>query len=266
MKTKLLSIDTNAKTIKGQKLGYMTGILYMAPYTLSGVNLCPMAEIAGCVKACLNTAGLGGVYTSIQTARINKAKWYNGPDRNTFMITLAQDIARLIRAAMYAGAIPLVRLNGTTDIRFENIPVTIDAKAAQVIGKLCGFDIHVGEYLCIMDIFPEIQFYDYTKIANRRKLPSNYDLTFSYSGVLAYQPFVEKARAAGMRIAAVFRNRADIPASFIGMRCVDGDDTDIRHLDPKGVIVALYAKGPAKRDQSGFVVDSARRVIPLFAA
>jgi hypothetical protein len=124
----------------------------------------------------------------------------------------------------------------------------------------------------IMSPFPWIQFYDYTKIANRRDLPSNYDLTFSYSGVPAFAPYVARARAAGMRIAVVFRDRKTIPSSFLGMTCVDGDDTDIRHLDPQGVVVALYAKGRAKTDTSGFVVDTmltlapTRRVIPMMAA
>jgi hypothetical protein len=66
-----------------------------------------------------------------------------------------------------------------------------------------------------------------------------------------------------MRIAAVFRKRSDIPAKFMGLDCIDGDNSDIRHVDPKGVIVALYAKGKAKKDNSGFVIDTPKRLIPL---
>jgi hypothetical protein len=111
-----------------------------------------------------------------------------------------------------------------------------------------------------MQALPDIQFYDYTKIANRKHIPANYDLTFSYSGVPDYAPYVAKAVANGERIAVVFRDRAIVNAmlangdTFLGLPVVDGDDTDIRHLDPKGVVVALYAKGKARRDQSGFVV------------
>jgi len=77
MKTqRILSIDTNAKTVKGQKQGFLTGIIYLAPYTLSGVNLCPTAELAGCHEACLYTAGRG-IFSSVQTARLNKTVKFN---------------------------------------------------------------------------------------------------------------------------------------------------------------------------------------------
>ena len=243
----LLSIDSNAKTIKGQKKGYLTGILYMAPGTLSGYQVCPMAEKAGCLEACLNTAGLGGVYSSIQLARINKAKLYF-ENRTLFMHNLVKDIQKLIAKADKMGFIPLVRLNGTSDIKWENVPLEHNGKI----------------YPNIFSVFPKVQFYDYTKIVNREDLPKNYDLTFSYSGVLSYQKYVKQAISKGLRIAAVFRHKQDIPKKFMGLDCVDGDDTDIRHLDKKGVIVALYAKGKAKKDYSGFVVD--KQVFQLMAA
>lgn len=232
----LLSIDTNAKTIKGQSKGYYTGILYMAPWKVAGVgNLCPMAEVAQCQKACLYSAGRGA-FNNVQQARIRKAKWFYA-DRATFMAALVDDIRKLIRKAAKDGMTPLVRLNGTSDVRWENIPVDVDGV----------------RYPCIMDAFPDIQFYDYTKLAGR-VTPANYDLTFSYSGVEAYRQQVAKAMVLGQRIAVVFRHRDQIPATFSGMNVVDGDNTDIRHLDPKGVVVALYAKGAAKKDITGFVV------------
>jgi hypothetical protein len=182
-----------------------------------------------------------------------------------------RDIARLARRADTLGLIPLVRLNGTSDVRCEIIPVTIDAQTARRVG------VPPGTYPNIMSVFPHVQFYDYTKIPNRGRgpgaLPPNYDLTFSYSGVAGFAPYVARARAAGMRIAVVFRSRKDIPATFLGMQCVDGDDSDVRHVDPQGVVVALYAKGRAKTDTSGFVVDpgtpasvAARRSIMLALA
>jgi hypothetical protein len=106
----------------------------------------------------------------------------------------------------------------------------------------------------IFEAFPSLQFYDYTKISNRKNIPENYDLTYSYSGVQGYQKYVQIALSAGMRIAAVFRKRTEIPSSFMGLDVVDGDNSDLRHLDPLGVIVALYAKGKAKKDLSGFVI------------
>ena len=249
---KLLAIDTNAKTVKGQKYGFMTGILYMAPSTLAGPNVCPMATIAGCEKACLYSAGRGA-FNSVQQSRIDKAKWFHA-DRESFMVQVVRNIEGLIRKATDKGMTPLVRLNGTSDIRWESIPVTYQGTT----------------YANVMALFPQVQFYDYTKLANRKNVPSNYDLTFSYSGTPAYQKYVAQAKAAGMRIAAVFRNVEDIPATFLALDCVDGDDSDIRHMDPQGVVVALYAKGAAKHDTTGFVVDSvkgqARRVIPVSLA
>lgn len=252
MPKKLLAIDTNAKTVKGQKYGFMTGILYMAPSTISGFNTCPMAKVAQCEAACLYSAGRGA-FSSVQQSRINKAILFH-TQRAAFMAQLVKDIEKLIRKAARANMIPLVRLNGTSDIRWENI--SFDHTFAN--GKVRN--------VTIFDIFPEVQFYDYTKLSNRKDIPSNYDLTFSYSGVLGYQKHVQAAIAQGMRIAAVFRSRKDIPETFLGMECVDGDDSDIRHLDPKGCIVALYAKGNAKKDQSGFVVDPGKKVIPLLLA
>jgi hypothetical protein len=245
---KLLAIDTNAKTVKGQKYGYMTGILYMAPSTISGHNTCPMAKVAGCENACLYSAGRGA-FNSVQQSRISKAQWFFS-ERHSFMAQLVKDISKLATKADNAGMVPLVRLNGTSDIRWESIPVTIEGVT----------------YANVMAAFPGIQFYDYTKISNRKGIPSNYDLTFSYSGMPGYQKYVTQAIAEGMRIAVVFRKREGIPATFMGLECVDGDDSDIRHIDPQGVVVALYAKGNAKTDLSGFVVDPDKRVIPLMLA
>jgi hypothetical protein len=170
------------------------------------------------------------------------------------MVQVVRNIEGLIKKAKANGMTPLVRLNGTSDIRWESIPVTYNGTT----------------YANVMSLFPQVQFYDYTKLSNRKNVPANYDLTFSYSGTPAYQKYVEQAKAAGMRIAAVFRNVEDIPATFLALDCVDGDDSDIRHMDPQGVVVALYAKGAAKNDNTGFVVDSvkgqARRVIPVSLA
>jgi hypothetical protein len=237
----LLTVDTNAKTVKGQKYGFLTGILYMAPSDLSGQQLCPMAKLAQCEAACLNTAGRGAM-GSVQRARLNKARFFIR-EREAFMAILVKDIERLVRRAARLGMTPLVRLNGTSDVRWESI--------------------RMADGRTIFEAFPGVQFYDYTKIANRRDIPANYDLTFSWSGVSAFAEYAQRAIGNGMRVAVVFRDRGSIPAAFMGMRTVDGDDSDIRHMDPQGVVVALYAKGKAKRDASGFVVD---RVIPIKVA
>jgi hypothetical protein len=233
----LLSVSTDAKTTKGEALGFLTGILYLAPATTTKWNTCSMASIAKCDKACLFTAGRGA-FTSVQTARINKTVWFF-EDRNSFMQQLVVDIKKLINKASKLALIPLVRLNGTSDIRWETVGFT---------------DVDGTEYVNIFAAFPDVQFYDYTKDANRKGIPLNYDLTFSYSGVEGFQPFVQIAVAKGMRMAVVFRKEQDIPATFKGIPVVSGDNSDVRHLDDDGVIVGLYAKGKAKLDQSGFVV------------
>ena len=232
----LLSVSSDAKTIKGETLGFLTGILYLAPATTTKWNTCSMAKTAKCDVACLFTAGRGA-FSSVQLARINKTEWFF-TERNTFMQQLVVDIAKLIKKANKKGLQPLVRLNGTSDIRWESVAFT-------------GVD---GiEYVNIFAAFPEVTFYDYTKDVNRKDLPANYDLTFSYSGVEGFQPYVEKALLNNMRMAVVFRKEKDIPMTFMGIPVVSGDNSDVRHLDDK-VIVGLYAKGKAKLDTTGFVV------------
>jgi len=232
----LLSVSSDAKTVKGETLGFLTGILYLAPATTTKWNTCSMAKIAQCDVACLNTAGRGA-FSSVQTARINKTIWFF-TERNTFMQQLVVDVTKLIKKASKKGLQPLVRLNGTSDIRWETVGFT---------------DVNGIEYVNIFAAFPDVTFYDYTKDANRKDLPNNYDLTFSYSGVEGFQPFVNKALTEGMRMAVVFRSVKSIPSTFKGIAVVSGDNSDVRHLDDK-VIVGLYAKGKAKLDSTGFVV------------
>lgn len=233
----LLGFNTNAKTVKGEKIGYFTGILYLAPVDLSGYQVCPMAKAAQCDKACLYSAGRGA-FNSIQQARIAKTKYYF-ENRPEFMLNLVKDIEAGIRKAAKLNQELLIRLNGTSDIRWENVSFT---------------DNDGKTYDNIMSRFPNVQFYDYTKDGNRKDLPANYDLTFSYSGASTFGKYNEKAINNGMRIAAVFRYEKNIPATFKGLPVIGGDNSDVRHIEPKAHIVALYAKGKAIKDNSGFVI------------
>lgn len=249
----LLAIDTNAKTKKGEKLGVMTGILYLAPNTQSGIiDTCPLAKIAGCDKACLYSAGRGR-FNNVQQGRIRKTRLF-AEDRETFFNTLVNDICKLERKAKREGKTPMIRLNGTSDIQWESEAFSLDNEEGRKIAKRNG--LAATRYASIMDAFPHLQFYDYTKIASRftKELPKNYDLTFSYSGVKPYQKQVQRAIKAGARMAVVFRKASEIPAKFMGMDVVDGDGHDVRAFDPQGVVVALKAKGDAIKDTSGFVV------------
>jgi hypothetical protein len=231
--SKTINGGTDAKTIKGNDK-YFTAIMYMAPYTLSGVNLCPMAETAQCHVGCLNTAGRGR-FSNVEAARLKKSNWFNA-DRMGFLEQVDKDITRLTKFCAKHGVKPAIRLNGTSDIRFE-------------LHKIDGKNL--------FDRHPTVQFYDYTKIYNRKtKDIKNYHLTWSYSEANAdYAKFFDTAIAKGMNVAVVFRDQKTIPKTFKGLEVVDGDKNDLRFLDKKGVVVALYAKGSAKTDLTGFVVD-----------
>jgi len=239
---KLLSIDTNAKTSKNTQFGYLTGILYLAPYKLSGVNLCPMAEKAGCIEGCLNTAGRG-VFNNVQEARLKRTKLFLN-DRPAFLQFLINDIKALVKKADKLGIKAAVRLNGTSDIQWEKI------KFARC------FDMYsTPKTVTIFDLFPNVQFYDYTKIPNRSNLPSNYDLTFSYSGAVGFDKYNQRAINNGVRIAAVFDKAENIPLTFHKRKVFDGDKHDLTFLNPKNAVLGLYAKGKARKDTSGFVIQ-----------
>lgn len=221
----------NSKTMKGESLGYLTAILHLAPSRLSGWNVCPNAS-KGCILGCLNTAGRG-IYARTQAARIRKTAMLF-QERDAFMALLIKDIIAVVRKAKRERMKPAIRLNGTSDLRWETMSVTYNGQ----------------EYRNIMALFPKVQFYDYTKLANRRNLPKNYKLTFSRSE--ANSAHVIAAIDNGMNVAVVFAKT--LPAKYAGRRVIDGTAHDLRFLDPKKVIVGLVAKGKARRDVSGFVV------------
>jgi hypothetical protein len=219
---KLLS-TANPKIQKGTKMGYLSFILHLAPSTLSGKNTCPKAT-PGCIAACLNTAGRGGMFKRgentnvIQKARIRKTKMYF-EQRDLFLATLEADIRKAIRFAERKGLTPVFRLNGTSDLPVEKWG--------------------------IIDKFPTVQFYDYTKVLGRKvsHLP-NYHLTFSKAD--GNDADVAEALMQGMSVVAVY--------DAIPEGVPSADETDLRFLDPKGIMLGLKAKGRAKKDYSGFVI------------
>lgn len=245
-KFKLLTVDGNPKIVKGDKSGeYLTGILHLAPATASvpfgGFNTCPAAS-AGCITACLHTAGRGGIpqhgrtdghANAVAAARVRKTIAFLR-DREAFLSDLVADIRKLAKLAESRGAKPAVRLNGTSDLRWEAI--------------------RIGEHANIMEAFPNVQFYDYTAI-HARVTPRNYHLTVSRKETTTD----EQARAvlaSGRSVAVVFaiRKGQPLPATWNGVTVIDGDLTDLRFTDPDGVVVGVRAKGRARRDASGFVV------------
>jgi hypothetical protein len=216
----------NTKTMKGEEYGYLTFIQHLAPSWLSGFNTCAMAS-EGCAFACLNTSGMGK-FSNVQAARISKTKFFFEA-REVFMAQLVKEVTAAVRKAEKIGMTPAIRLNGTSDLRWETV---------EVAGKAN-----------VMEVFPDVQFYDYTKIPNRRDIPKNYHLTFSRSETNDF--LLDSAFERGMNVAVVFDR---LPETFLGRKVIDGTLTDLRFLDEQGVVVGLEAKGKAKTDQSGFVV------------
>jgi hypothetical protein len=227
---KLLS-TANPKIQKGTKEGYLSFILHLSPYTVAGVgNVCPKAT-AGCIAACLNTAGRGGMFTpeqgtnTIQEARKRKTRLFFA-DRAEFMNQLASDIRKAIKFAERKGLTPVFRLNGTSDLSWEKYEVP-------------------GTEQNIFELFPTVQFYDYTKVLGRKVSDiKNYHLTFSRAE--SNDADVARALTEGLNVAAVYDA---IPEGMYS-----ADETDLRFLDPKVGMIGLKAKGRARKDYSGFVI------------
>ena len=240
IKTTLLT-SGNQKILKGEKLGYITKGIHLAPANLSGYEVCQWRS-KGCTASCLNTAGRGQM-NSIQVSRINKTKLFF-ERKSEFLSKLAKEISSSIKSAIKKEMEAVFRLNLTSDLMWE--------------------DIQLFKGTNLFQHFPETQFYDYTKsfkrmasflgkpfLKNEEKFPSNYHLTFSRSE--NNDKKCEMVLAMGGNVAVVFRNQ--LPKTWKGVQVVNGDDTDLRFLDKKGVVVGLIEKGLAKKDATGFVVE-----------
>lgn len=217
--------STNAKTVKNEIPTY---ILYLAPAdTIISHNLCPFAS-AGCKASCLYSAGRGR-FSNVQQSRINKAKFW-AYDRAKFYAQLSNELQQLEKRKIKTA----VRLNGTSDIDHIDL-----------LYRYTGINYLYSKYLV---------FYDYTKNINvyKKYINTSYKLTFSMSETNFDQ--VHEVLNMGGNVAAVFRNY--LPNQFMGFDVINGDLTDLRINDPKNVIIGLIAKGDAKRDRSGFVINN----------
>lgn len=205
---------------------YLTSIQYLSPYRLSGRNVCPNAS-EGCIHGCLNTSGRGNM-NSVQQARIRRTKLLF-EDKQAYKEKLYDEISKFIRKSYRQKKKPAIRLNGTSDLDWT---------------------------VLFPDIFSfDCQFYDYTK-SKVRYLKfldghlENYHFTFS-RGKPEDDEFCLDVLRNGGNVAVVFHNP---PEKWKRFRCIDGDKHDLRFLDQKGKVVALKAKGRAKRDKTGFVI------------
>lgn len=221
-KLKLLTVG-NTKIEKSLAVGYATAGLHLAPASLSGYNVCPRATDE-CKAFCLNTSGRGAM-SKVQAARVRKTREFF-ENRDDFIERLHQDIGHFIANAEAENLTPVFRLNLTSDIRWENHNIP--------------------------QAWSDYTFYDYSKISNRKGLPSNYRLTFSWSGSNADD--CKHALDNGMNVAVPFKVQ---PLKFMGYPVCDGDKDDLRFLDPPGHIVGLSLKGSLKKNTtSPFIGDN----------
>lgn len=248
IKRKPLLSTNNAKTIKGEKLGYMTYILYMTPFTQNskGINVCSHAS-KGCAEACLVGSG-NARFEVVRKGRLAKTEYFLS-SRLEFLTQIKDEIAKIVKK-QEGKAIVTIRLNGTSDLAFEN------------------FRVFEGKN--IFEVYPEVQFYDYTKNYLRfdKKLPSNYHLTFSRSEV-NHNKAMELLKR-GFNVAMVFDKLID---TFEGYKVINGDNDDLRFLDEKNVIVGLrYKKLTGKGVdnslvfKSGFGIETGKYLVKVAAA
>lgn len=229
--TLLSNADSNAKTKKKLKEFRYEGVIhYMAPDKVADRThtVCPWST-PGCRDSCLYTAGRGAMHT-VQESRINKTLlWLKNRDK--YLAQICAELANLEKRAAKKGYLPVARLNGTSDIPWEDyIP---------------------------MESFTHTSFYDYTKSERRMwkwlagKLPTNYYLTYSLHELTALG-MVKKFTNRGANVAVVFRN--EIPSTFQGIDVISGMEHDFRFRDKRGYVVGLVARGRAKHDTTGFVI------------
>ena len=224
---------TNYKSKKNQSLGIDTYFLSLAQSDLSGYNVCPMANKvmakennpnkSNCSAVCVGSNGKAQQFPDIMKARIKKTKRFF-EDKNNFMAELVVEIAKAIIKSESKNITPTFRLNSYSDIRWESV-------------KVNKFGNNT-----IFELFPDIQFYDYTKIPDRIT-PFNYALTYSHWGKWGA---TNNAMKQGQNVAMVFdaKKTEELPKTFNGRSVVDGDKTDLRTPQNDGLnaIVGLRAK------------------------
>ena len=238
--TKLMFTNGNPKTDKNLKIEslkkYWIKRLNLAPASISGFNTCASAS-QGCKEACLHEAGNPVFMPQKTLGRVNRTQLYF-KDRAKFLSMITREIRNHEINCNKHGLKPVVRLNTTSDIMWENHK--------------------------IFELFPKTQFYDYSKHFKRMlkylkgDMPKNYHLTFSRNEINDFQ--ATQVLKAGGNVAVVFRK--ELPKTYKGFKVVSGDDHDLRFLDDKNVVVGLKEKltidkktGKLGRDNSGFVVD-----------
>lgn len=192
----------------------------MSPFTANskGINVCSHAS-KGCADSCLVGSGFGGMYENVNKGRVAKTEYFLS-SRVEFLHQVKAEIEKAI-AKQKDKAIVTFRLNGTSDLPYEKYKVFENGTKN------------------IFEMFPDVQFYDYTKNYLRfdKVLPSNYHLTFSRSETNEEKSLELLKR--GFNVAMVFDK---LPTEYQGFEVINADNDDLRFLDPKGVICGLKYK------------------------
>lgn len=234
---KIGSVNESAKHFKAYKYNELVYTIYLAPAKSSGYEVCA-GRTAECTKLCLNESGMNtmdGYDGRINKSRIKKTQLFY-ENRELFVRWMIAEINTMIAKAKKLEYNYSVRLNNTSDLSPELFYINDN-----------------GTKRNILEIFPDVQFYDYTKVANRVKLMAkypNYDLTYSYSGENMDECITMLEN--NVRVAVVFRN---VPTVFIGKEVIDGDKYDMRYRDPKNCVVGLkFKRVRTKLTESSFVI------------
>ena len=259
---RFFSVDS-PKAIKAAEFNYLNAINYMSPARSGGVgNLCSHAS-AGCIALCLGLeSGQAAMVEKatgtnvVRESRKRKAQYFMR-DRAAYMSEMLFHIAANVRTAKKKGMKLCVRPNGSTDIAYEGVRVFVSPEFAAKLSKVSGLEVTPGLHN-IFSAFPSVQFVDYTKNPKRfdRAIAANYSLTFSRSETNEADAIALLNR--GVNVAVVF---AVLPATWNGFTVIDGDLSDLRHLDPKGArgyVIGLTPKGhKARKSDNGFVIQNA---------
>ena len=207
--------DANPKTAKNI---VPTMGLSLAPHKMAGIgNTC--AHAVNCQVSCLAETGRGKMSTTRRSRIAKTVVWML--EREWFLSKLNRELHAF--RAKHTGEIG-VRLNMFSDQSFESFGV--------------------------VDLHPQIQFYDYTK--NPRRIGTvrpNYWVTYSWDGRSETWEIAQAALADGKNVAVVFYNvdgkcqksahKQALPSTFRGIPVIDGGATDWRPEDARGVIVGL---------------------------
>jgi hypothetical protein len=245
----------NAKTVKGEKLGYTTYIMYLSPHTQNskGINLCSHAS-KGCAKACLFGSGAAR-FETVQNGKRNKTEFYLA-DRKAFMEQLVKEITKAVKLHGLIEGEKQYKKNGIDVLRYKNFAIRLNGTADIPFEK-----IKLDSGLNIFETFPEVQFYDYTKNPKRfeKELSPNYHLTFSRSE--DNDSDVETVLANGGNVAIVFgiKDINKLPTEYKGYKVINGDETDLRFLDESNIVVGLKYKlvtGKGTKGQNKDNVDN----------